>query len=59
MERKDYITFKQAMQITGKTRPTILKWIKDGILTAEKFPQTRCGRWFILEADIPTFLRKP
>lgn len=55
---ENYISVKQVAKITGKSTYQIRNWIRNGELPAKKFPETKKGRWYINESDIPTFLKK-
>lgn len=57
-KEENYISLKQAQHIIGVSRPTMLKYVHEGIIPAKKFPETPKGRWYINELDIPTFIRK-
>lgn len=54
----DYITSKEACRLLKVSRVTLYKWIKEGIIPAERFPKTPKGRWYIRKTDIPSFMRE-
>lgn len=54
-----YLTPKEVATICGVSYATIQRWIKSGKLPVKSdlYPSSR-KRYYILESDIPSFLRK-
>ncbi len=46
LPQSQFMSIKEYAAVRGVTSPTILAWIRDGILKAEQ-PRGRKGRWFI------------
>lgn len=55
-EYPEYISIKQACEITGYSRWTISRWIKAGLIRASKNGKARSGRVRIVKASLYALL---
>lgn len=54
-----YLSLKEVAHLTKKSYFTVRKWVREGMIPAEKFPIGSIrAHWYIRELDIPTFLKK-
>ena len=56
---EEYISIKEAAALMKISTRTVMRYLKQGILSYKKFPETPRGHIYILKSDIPTFVRKP
>jgi len=53
---EEYITYAEAKRITGYSRWTLLRWIKDGRIVAEKQGAAKAGSIRILKSSLLAYL---